>query len=149
MAQMQSQYDFLQVWAKSLWTTFKTIYETILALEACQPLLERWYSRKKSMIFESFWEYQMEWFSAVAISLLSHVDSNWHILLWYPTGPDRVWVDSLPLFTHMPSGPVGYHNKMCQLESTCDRRLIAALWKALHSFLLRLCRTANLLLSKI
>ena len=28
-------------------------------------------------------------------------------------------------FTHMRSGPVGYHNKMRQLESTCDRRLMA------------------------
>ena len=26
-------------------------------------------------------------------------------------------------FTHMRVGPVGYHNKMRQLESTCDRRL--------------------------
>ena len=27
-------------------------------------------------------------------------------------------------FTHMRSGPVGYHNKMRQLESTCDRTLM-------------------------
>ena len=27
------------------------------------------------------------------------------------------------VFTHMRVGPVGYHNKMRQLESTCDRRL--------------------------
>ena len=34
--------------------------------------------------------------------------------------------------THMRSGHVGYHNKLCQLESTSDMRLMAAHRKALH-----------------
>ena len=50
-------------------------------------------------------------------------------------------------FTHMRSGPVGCHNIMHWLESLCDRRIIAARWKALHLFLLCLYRTENLLLN--
>ena len=37
-------------------------------------------------------------------------------------------------FTHMRVGPVGYHNKMRQLESTCDRRLMAVLTSTPHCF---------------
>ena len=37
-------------------------------------------------------------------------------------------------FTHMRVGPVGYHNKMRQLESTYDRRLMAVLTSTPHCF---------------
>ena len=42
-------------------------------------------------------------------------------------------------FTHMRVGPVGYHNKMRQLESTCDRRLMAVLTSTTPFVSLEMC----------
>ena len=49
-----NQYDFLQVLPKSSWTTFKTIFETLLALGVCHVTIIWGLVYKKYMIFEVF-----------------------------------------------------------------------------------------------
>ena len=49
-----NQYNFLQVLPKSSWTIFKTIFETLSALEACHVTIIGGVVYEKSIIFEVF-----------------------------------------------------------------------------------------------
>ena len=55
-----NQDDFSPVLLKSYWTTFKTIFETLLAQGACHVTITEGVVYKKSMIFEVFGVYLSE-----------------------------------------------------------------------------------------